>query len=388
MAWNEPGGNNKDPWGNNNRGNKGGGGNQPPDLDEVIKQLTDKLSGIFGGGGNKNSSQNGDGGFWLMLIIGLIIAAVLLATDAVYTVDTKERAVVLRTGKFQRLETEGLKFKIPVIEQKIIINATEKRSVQISESMLTQDNNIVDVSLEVQYNVSDPVAFALRVEDPEGTLRSAAQSVLRHEAGSLAMDSILTDGRSALADAMEVRLQSYLDSYNTGISISDVNVKETAPPAAVKEAFDDVERARQDKITIVNNAEAYSNAVVPEARGRAQRQLEEARAYKDQVIARAEGEAARFEKLLAEYEKAPAVTRERLYIDAITQVYNSSNKVLVDVEGGNNMMYLPLDKLVQPVKSAASSAGMSTDDISRLTDQVLNELRARQNSNNVRREGR
>lgn len=395
MAWNEPGGNGnkpKDPWGNNNKGNGGGGGNQPPDLDEVIRKLTDKLNGLFGGkksGGNNNNG--GDGSITGFLVVAAIIAAVLLGMNSVYILDTQERGVVLRTGKFDRIEGEGLNWKLPVIEDVIIVNATRVRETEIRESMLTEDENIVDVKLNVQYRVTDPVSYALRVEDPELTLRDAAESALRHEVGSTEMDPILTTGRVVLAEAVKQRLQFYMDEYNTGITLQNVNIKDATPPAAVKEAFDDVQRAKQDKERTINDAEAYANSVVPEARGRAQRQLEEARAYRERVVARAEGEADRFTKLLSEYNKAPAVTRERLYIDAVTQVYNKSSKVLVDVEGGNNMMYLPLDKLTQQVQGAARQSDLSDDDIKRLTDEVIREANSRRtsgSSSTIRREGR
>ena len=395
MAWNEPGGNGnkpKDPWGNNNRGNGGGGGNQPPDLDEVIRKLTDKLNGLFGGkksGGNNNNG--GDGSITGFLVVAAVIAAILLAMNSVYILDTQERGVVLRTGKFDRIEGEGLNWKLPVIEDVIIVNATRVRETEIRESMLTEDENIVDVKLNVQYRVTDPVSYALRVEDPELTLRDAAESALRHEVGSTEMDPILTTGRVVLAEAVKQRLQFYMDEYNTGITLQNVNIKDATPPAAVKEAFDDVQRAKQDKERTINDAEAYANSVVPEARGRAQRQLEEARAYRERVVARAEGEADRFTKLLTEYNKAPAVTRERLYIDAVTQVYNKSSKVLVDVEGGNNMMYLPLDKLTQQAQGVARQSDLSDEDIKRLTDEVIREANSRRtsgSSSTIRREGR
>ena len=395
MAWNEPGGNGnkpKDPWGNNNRGNGGGGGNQPPDLDEVIRKLTDKLNGLFGGkksGGNNNNG--GDGSITGFLVVAAIIAAILLAMNSVYILDTQERGVVLRTGKFDRIEGEGLNWKLPVIEDVIIVNATRVRETEIRESMLTEDENIVDVKLNVQYRVTDPVSYALRVEDPELTLRDAAESALRHEVGSTEMDPILTTGRVVLAEAVKQRLQFYMDEYNTGITLQNVNIKDATPPAAVKEAFDDVQRAKQDKERTINDAEAYANSVVPEARGRAQRQLEEARAYRERVVARAEGEADRFTKLLSEYNKAPEVTRERLYIDAVTQVYNKSSKVLVDVEGGNNMMYLPLDKLTQQAQGVARQSDLSDEDIKRLTDEVIREANSRRtsgSSSTIRREGR
>lgn len=394
MAWNEPGGkgnNPKDPWGNNNRGNNNGGGNQPPDLDEVIRKLTDKVNGFFGGkgSGSNNSSGGGDeGSIFGFLVVAGIVAVVLLAMNSFYTVDEQERGVVLRTGKYHSTEMPGLQFKIPVLEDVIKVNTTQVREAEIRESMLTEDENIIDAKLFIQYRVSDPVAFALRVENPEATLMSAAESALRHEVGSNAMDPILTNGRAIISGAVTVRLQSYLDRYDTGMTIVNAELKETTPPAAVKDAFDDVQRAKNDKEKIINNSEAYANSVVPEARGRAQRQLEEARAYKERVVARAQGEADRFTKLLTEYNKAPDVTRERLYIDAVTSVYSNSSKVLMDVEGGNNMMYLPLDKIIQSVKTTDGDTSMNDRDISRLTDEVLKEARARQSTNTVRREGR
>ena len=394
MAWNEPGGkgNPNDPWGNNNRGDKNRG-NQPPDLDEALKQLMDKLNGLFGKGkknGNGGGSSTGGGAGGMLGIVGAILV-VFLIFNSVYTLDEQERGVVLRMGKYLKTENPGLQFKIPLLDQVIPVATTKVREAEIKERMLTEDENIVEVELNAQYRVADPVAFALRVEQPERTLLAAAESALRHEVGSAAMDPILTTGRAELADKVQIRLQDYLDRYQTGMVLTNVNIKDARPPAQVKAAFDDVQKAKQDKERFINEAEAYANSVVPEARGRAQRQLEEASAYKERVIARAQGEAARFNDLYVEYKKAPAVTRERLYIDAVSQVYSGSSKVLVDVKGGNNMMYLPLDKLVQNLPAApGKNASLSTSDISRLTDQVLNEVRSRQNSSSTTttREGR
>ncbi len=396
MAWNEPGGsgkgNPKDPWGNNNRGNKNGGGNQPPDIDEVLKQLMDKVNGLFGkkGGGNgSNQGSGGNDGLGGLFVIAAIIGVGLLGFNSFYTLDEQERGVVLRTGQFSSIENPGLHWKIPVVDQVIPVNITKVREAEIKERMLTEDENIVEVELNVQYRVQDPQTFALRVEQPEVSLVSAAESALRHEVGSTAMDPILTTGRAALADAVKIRLQDYLDRYQTGIQLTNVNIKDARPPQQVKESFDDVQRAKQDKERFINDAEAYANAIVPEARGRAQRQLEEASAYKERIVARAQGEAARFENLLSEYKKAPQVTRERLYIEAVSEVYRNSSKVLVDVEGGNNMMYLPLDKIIQGMPSSQSKDQMSNSDMSTIADQVINEIRSRQNStNSVRREGR
>jgi membrane protease subunit HflK len=257
------------------------------------------------------------------------------------------------------------------------IETTTVRTVNIEESMLTEDNNIVEVELNVQYRVADPVSFALRIENPRLTLQHAAQSALRHNVGSGSMDEILTSGREATAEQVEIRLQSYLDRYQTGIKLINVNVKDARPPAQVKASFDDIQAARQDKDRLISEAESYANSVVPEARGKARRLLEEANAYKEQVVARSTGEADRFVALYTEYKKAPAVTRERLYIDAISEVYSNSSKVLVDVEGGNNMMYLPLDQIMKNIPQA-KSGGSSAVDVSAITDQVLNEIRQRQ----------
>ncbi|ASP38899.1 FtsH protease activity modulator HflK [Bacterioplanes sanyensis] len=391
MAWNEPGGkgNPNDPWGNNNRGNNNRGGNQPPDLDEALKQLMDKLNGLFGGGNNRgnNSKSGGGGGLFGVAILVLVL---MLGFQSVYTLDETQQGVVMRLGKYLKTENAGLRFKIPLVDQVVRVNTTQVRNAEIKERMLTEDENIVEVELNVQYRVMDPVAFALRVEQPERTLLSAAESALRHEVGSTAMDPILTVGRAVLADQVQVRLQNYLDRYQTGMVISQINIKDARPPAQVKAAFDDVQKAKQDKERLINEAEAYANSIVPEARGRAQRQLEEASAYKSRIVARAEGEAERFESLYGEYRNAPKVTRERLYIEAVTNVYTNASKVLVDVEGGNNMMYLPLDQLMKNMpKPAGVQDIMSSSDISRLTDQVLREVRSRQSTTtSSRREGR
>jgi len=390
MAWNEPGGNGpKDPWGNNdrpdrgnnNRGNNNRGGNQPPDLDEALKQLLDKLNGMFGGGGNKRNNNNNQGsGAGGMFGIAAAVLVVMLGFNSVYTLDEQERGVVLRLGEYLKTEQPGLRFKIPLVDQVIPVNTTKVREAEIKERMLTEDENIVEVELNAQYRVVDPVSFALRVEAPERTLLSAAESALRHEVGSTAMDPILTTGRAELAEKVQLRLQDYLERYATGMVLTNVNIKDARPPAQVKAAFDDVQKAKQDKERFINESEAYANSIVPEARGRAQRQLEEASAYKERIIARAEGEAARFDNLYSEYKKAPKVTRERLYIESITEVYNNASKVMVDVDGGNNMMYLPLDQIIKNMPAQAQSSGISDADISRLTDRVLNEYRSRQNS--------
>lgn len=391
MAWNEPGGgnNDKDPWGNNNRGGKNQG---PPDLDEALKQLMDKLNGLFGGkkpngtGGSSSGGGAGAGGFFGLIIIGLIG---VLAYKSVFTIDEQERGVVLSVGKYDRTLEPGLRFIIPFIEILTPVNVTNVRNAELKELMLTQDENVVEVAMNVQYRVVDPVSFSLRVENPEQSLMHAAQSALRHEVGSTNMDPILTSGRTLLAGNVRDRLQKYMSNYQTGIEVDKVNIKDATAPQQVKAAFDDVQSAKLDKERYVNEAEAYANTIVPEARGKAQRMLEEANAYEEQVIAQAEGEADRFVKLHKEYRKAPKVTRERLYLDSISKVYGNASKVLVDVEGGNNMMYLPLDKIMEQSRSnttRSNSSSGSDADISGIADRVVEELRQRQ-ANRVR-EGR
>jgi len=378
MAWNEPGGNNngKDPWGNNNRGNQG-----PPDLDEALKQLLNKLNGLFGskqGGGGGSSSNDGQGAGGIFGIL-LVLLVVFLGFKSVYTIDEQERGVVLQLGKYNRTLDPGLRFVIPLVEKVIPVNTTNVRNAELKQEMLTQDENVVEVELNVQYTVSDPVSFALRVEDPERSLRHAAESALRHEVGSTDLNPIMTDGRPILADNARERLQNYMNTYMTGINVSIVNVKEARAPAAVQAAFDDVQKAKLDKERFVNEAEAYKNTVIPEARGKAQRMFQEASAYKDQVVAKAQGEADRFKALLVEYNKAPKVTRERLYLDAIADVYSNSSKVLIDVEGGNNMMYLPLDKIISDRSRSESlnSSEVDSSSISDIADQVIEEIRSR-----------
>lgn len=386
MAWNEPGGgnNDKDPWGNNNRG-----GNQgPPDLDEALKQLMDKLNGMFGG--KKPSGNGSDGGDapnagGLFGLIFLVLAGVLLF-KSFYTIDEQQRGVVLSLGKYDRTLEPGLRFVIPLVETVIPVNVTNVRNAELKELMLTQDENVVEVAMNVQYRVVDPVAFSLRVEDPEQSLAHAAESALRHEVGSTDMDPILTSGRTLLAGNIRDRLQAYMNNYQTGIEVDKVNIKQAAAPSQLQAAFDDVINAKQDKERYTSEAEAYANTIVPEARGKAQRMLEEANAYKEQVIAQAEGEADRFVKLHKEYRKAPKVTRERLYLDSISKVYGNASKVLVDVDGGNNMMYLPLDQIMKQSQSRASDDAIASGaEINDLTNRVVEELRQRQSS---RREGR
>lgn len=379
MGWNEPGG--KDPWGS--------GGNSPPDLDAVLKRFTDRLNRIFGGGGGGDGGNGrGLGGGPVAAI--LVVLAALWFLSGWYQVDAQQQAVVLRFGKFHQITTEGLHWRPRFVDQvtKVAVTTERRYQTQPRNEMLTEDENIVELPLTVQYNVGDVKDYVLEVRDPELSLREATDSALRHEVGSTKFDEVISTGRAELSVAVARRLQSYLDQYRTGINIVKVNVQEAKPPSAVRAAYDDVVKAREDRERVINEAQSYANGVVPEARGRAQRTIEEAEGYREQVIAEAQGEAQRFEKLLTEYRKAPEVTRQRLYVQAVSEVLGSTSKVLVDVSGGNNLLYLPLDKLAgadQPVKGGTSRLG--NDQLNDIAGRAADLLR-RQAASTPRREGR
>jgi membrane protease subunit HflK len=377
MAWNEPGNNGKDqdPWGGNRRPN--GQDQGPPDLDEALGKLIEKFNGLFGGSGNKGTSGSGGSGASApngkIILFGAAIVLVLWAGMGFYTVDQQERSVVLRLGKYSETVQPGLQWNPPLIDNVTKVNVTAVRDVDLRALMLTEDENIVQVGLSVQYIVSNPKDFLLEVRDPEGTLLQATESALRHVVGGSEMHSVLTEGRALLAVDIETRLQNYLNGYQTGLEVIKVNIENTSAPSQVQDAFDDVIKAREDEQRVKNEAQAYANGIVPEARGRAQRVNEEALAYREQVVARAEGEATRFTKLLTEYQKAPEVTRERLYIVAMEDVLSNASKVMVDVKGGNNMMVLPLDQIMKN-QSLRSATGVDGRGSSNMVDEITNRV--------------
>ena len=252
--------------------------------------------------------------------------------------------------------------------------------------MLTKDENIVDVTVSVQYQITNPENYLLEIRGADNSLAQATESALRHVIGSTIMDDALTTGRELIAQQVKERLQIYLDKYITGLQVVIVNIEDSSPPDQVQEAFDDVIKAREDEVRVRNEAETYANGLVPEARGQAQRMIQQAQAYREQVIAEAEGDATRFSLLLAEYEKAPEVTRNRLYLDAVQNVMSNSTKVMIDVEGGNNILYLPLDKIAQAsrneeenisIPSQESNQTNSSGSIRELTNRVIEEIRRR-----------
>ena len=352
MSWNEPDGGNqgdKDPW--NKRKNEG-----PPDLDEALRKFQASLARIFGGGGGNQGG--GSAKSMNMNLVWLIMLALLVAYGVmgVYTVDQQERGVVLRFGeKLDAIILPGLHWNPPFVDQVLIENVTRVRSRPHDSEMLTEDENIVKVKMTVQYVIDDVIAYKLNVRDPDKSLHQATESALRHVVGSTEMHGILTEGRAALARDVKTRIQSYMNVYGTGIRVTQVNMDETAPPDAVRAAFDDVIKAREDEVRLRNEADAFANQIVPEARGDAQRLLEEAQAYKERVIAQSRGEAERFNKLYAEYKLAPEVTKSRMYIDTLESVMSNSTKVMIDVDGGNNLLYLPLDKIMEQSQSGTYS---------------------------------
>ena len=393
MAWNEPGNNgngndkDKDPWG----GGRKGGDQGPPDIDEVLRNLTKKFNSLFGGGSggssSTGSSSSGGGGLSAGLIAGLLaVVAVIWGFMGFYIVDEAERGVVLRFGRVMDLTVQpGLHWNPPVVDEVSLVNVSELNAKTYeNRAMLTTDENIIDIAVTVQYLIQDPVKYVIAVQDPELSLDNASESAIRHVVGGNFMDQILTTGRDRMAADVQERLQDYMNVYNTGIFVSQVNVVDAQPPDAVRPAFDDVIRAREDEQRVQNQAQQYSNQIIPEARGEAQRRIEAANAYSAEVVAEATGDASRFDQLLTEYLKSPEVTRQRLYIDSIEDVMTASSKIMVDVEGGNNMLFLPLDKLMEQSNSSINSNNTTTD-LRNLADQLAPFLPGSSSTNSVDR---
>jgi len=359
MAWNEPGGNgDKDPWGNRGRNQN------PPDLDEVLRNLQKKFGSLFGGKGGPRSTSGGSGGTVGGIGFGLIAGIVLLIwlASGFYKIEEAERGIIMRFGKHVDTAQPGLRWHIPYpIEDVIKVDITRVSTIPLRATMLTQDENIIDIEGDIQYQIGDPVKYLFSVRVPEITLSQAAESALRQSIGRSKMDYVITEGRGEIAIRVKNLIQEIMDSYHSGLNVNKVNIKAAKPPEGVKDAFDDVTQSREDEIRLRNEAEAYSNEVIPKARGAAARMREEADAYQQEVIARAEGETKRFEQQLKEYKKSPQVTRDRLYIDMMESVLDNSSKVMVDVKGGSNLLYLPLDKLMSRDGSAGDAKSGLTD---------------------------
>ncbi|ORU93906.1 MAG: protease modulator HflK [Cycloclasticus sp. symbiont of Bathymodiolus heckerae] len=354
----------KDPWSGRKKDQQ-----SPPDLDEIVRSMQEKLSVLFGGG-PKNPKANGGNktpsapasGFSVMLLLG--VAAVVWLASGIYIIDEGNRGVILRFGQYHETTLPGPHWRFPSpVDSAIIVNVDQQRFIEVGYRsganqqassgvrkealMLTEDENIIDVRLAVQYRIKNSQDYIFNVRAPEVTLKQATESALRAVIGKSKMDFVLTEGRSEVVAKVEVELQEMLDAYGTGLLVSSVNLVEAQPPEEVQGAFSDAIRAREDEQRYINESQAYSNEIIPKARGAASRIVQEAEAYEQRVRAEADGDASRFSQLLVQYEAAPEVTRKRLYLETMEDVLGNSRKVIMDVKGGNNVMYLPIDKLME-----------------------------------------
>ena len=343
MSWNND--DNRNPW-------QTGRDQGPGDLDAMVRDLQRKLAGLFGGRGGRGGRGNGAGrpgkGGRGMTATVILVAVAAWALWGLYTVDDAERGIVLRFGKFHSISQPGLRWRMPLVDRYVLINTNVTERYSYRGSMLTEDENIVVVDLVVQYRRTDPESFLFNVLEPEDTLQDVTSSAIREVIGKNLLDFILTDGRAEVAAETQILIQATLDAYGTGITVYEVNLQDANFPPDVEASVQDAIRAREDRERMSLEAESYSNDVVPRARGAAARELQDAEAYRARVIADAEGEADRFVQILREYEKAPEVTRQRMYLETLEQVLANSTKVLLDsADGGGNLIYLPLDRLVE-----------------------------------------
>jgi len=353
-------------------GKKNSGG--PPDLDELLRKLNAKVAALLGGKGGKGGEGKPGGGMPMKGFgggIGLIaaVAALIWAGSGFYIVDASQRGVVLRFGKLVEMTQPGPRWHLPFpVETVEIVNLSQVRTVEVGyrdnvknkmlkESlMLTEDENIIDIQFAVQYFLSDPADYLFNNRTPDENVRQAAETAIREVVGKSKMDFVLYEGREQVAASATKLMQEILDRYKSGILISKLTMQNAQPPEQVQAAFDDAVKAGQDRERQKNEGQAYANDVVPRARGTAARLIQESEGYKQSVTANAEGDASRFKQILVEYEKAPAVTRERMYIDMMQQVMGNVSKVMVDQKNGNSLLYLPLDKLVESTRAGGAAA--------------------------------
>jgi len=374
MPWKEPGKGDKDPWNS---------GDQPPDLDEVFQNLNSKLKSIFGGGGGGSRGKKSGNGMGGIVSIVLVAAVLLGGYSAIHIVDEAEQGVVLRFGAYNRTQPPGINFTLPrPFESMVKVNVSNVRSLEDRGSMLTEDENLIEFLYKVQYQVSAAQDFLFKVREPETTVKLAAESALRESVGTNRLDAIL-EGTQREAIRIETQrvLQETLDRYQAGIQINQFNLEDVNVPAAVREAYSDVIRAREDKERFIEEARVHANSVVPEARGQAARIVQEAEGYRESTIALATGEAERFTQLLLEYQKAPEITRKRLYLQTMESVFSRNKKVILDTDSSGNVLYLPLDQMT----------GGSGQSRSVMPPLVAPENSGNPNSNtarNARREGR
>ncbi len=370
MPWNEPG-KDKDPWGQRN--NDG-----PPDLDEVFNNLKKKLNGLLGSGkgsGGNGSSSGGSEDYTGVIMIAFGALVVVWLLSGIYIVDEGKRGVETRFGAKTDMTMPGPHWRLPwPIDEVEQVNVEGIRKINHNSSMLTEDENIVSLSLEVQYNVKNAQDYTFEVREPDITLKQAAETAVREVVGRNTMDFVITDGRATVSAETKRIMQDILDSYGTGLNVLQVNLNEAQPPEEVQDAFADAIKAREDEQRIINEANAYRNDVVPKARGDGQGMLEDAEAYRTRVTKSAEGETERFTQLLVEYQRAPEVTRERLYLDAMEEVMANNSKVIMDTQNSGNLMYLPLDKLMGGTGSSMNRGIPSSSSNGTSTRNVLEEF--------------
>jgi membrane protease subunit HflK len=339
MAWNEPGGSPNNPWGKR----------PAKDGDDAFRNFQRKLEQILkggsGGGGGGTAEPSGDGRSQLLMVLGAVV--LFWVWQSFFTIDQAERGVIQRFGQFVSVREPGLGFHFWPVERITKVNTQKVSSVNYTAKVLTQDLNLIDMSLAVQYQLRDPAKYLFKVKDPEQTLREVGEMAIREVVGRSTLEAVFVSNREQVTTRTKELIQRTLDQYGAGIGITSVNLTDIQVPADVQESQRDANKAIADKERLVKEAEAYASGILPVAEGAASRQLQEAEGYRSQVVSVAEGEASRFSQLVAEYEKSPRVTRERLYLESVEGVLSRSRKVVVDTKGGNNMLYLPLDKLVE-----------------------------------------
>ncbi len=353
MAWNESGGGRRNAWGDGSGGGGGNGSNGgPPDLEAMLRNLKQRVFGLFGAGnrgGNRTGGDGATGGTAGIGILILVLIGIWALIDSFHIIDQRERGVVLRFGKVDRLLEPGPRFTLPrPFEQMIRVDVTQVNSLSSRVAMLTRDENLVNIDFAVQYTVSDAVNYTFKVRNVEETLAQVAEAAVRQVVGSRSLDDVQIGNRLEFTNEAREIMQRLLDSYEAGINVSIINFQDVMVPDQVKDAFDDAIKAREDEQRIINDARTYTSKAVPEANGRKSRVLAEAEGYKEASVARATGDAKRFELLVEQYRLAPEVTRKRLYLETMQEVLSRSPKILIDGDKGNNMLYLPLDKLVPP----------------------------------------
>jgi len=354
MAWNEPG-NGKDPW---SRGDK-----EPNDLDQIVQNWQRRLSSLLGGAGGGSGGSRAPGGAGGYILIVLLLIA--WAATGIYRVDEAERGVVQRFGAYTDTTMPGLHWHLPIpIETVDIVNTNAVQNFPFRTEILTADEQYVFIQMVVQYRRTDPVKYSFEVVDPEATVQDVTESALREVIGTSELETLVTGERDRIAQRTLDTLQVTLDQYESGITVTSVSIINLDYPQDVQAAVNDTQKATNDSARFQLEAEKYAKDIIPRARGDAQRIMLDAKAYKDRVTRDAMGEASRFEALLAEYQKAPRVTRDRLYIEAVEQVYGSTNKVLLDSKGSGNLLYLPIDKLIE-----GASRQQSAQELDRLTEQ-------------------